>query len=101
MRVTGIEWSEGDEAHFAERSRASREQAEDVLLGRCHPARAALVGTVRADARFRFEGETRFGRFLVVIAAQRPGGVWRPVTCWPLSGARLESYRAWRRTVRR
>jgi hypothetical protein len=64
-------------------------------------ARAAFEGNVRAEARFRFEGEARLGRFLVVIAAQRPNGVWRPVTCWPLSGGRLASYQAWRRTVRR
>jgi hypothetical protein len=101
VRVTGIDWDATNQAHFAEHGRASREQVEDVVLGRYHPARAGLEGTVRGEARFRFEGETRLGRFLVVIASQRPGGIWRPVTCWPLSGTRLESYRAWRRTVRR
>jgi hypothetical protein len=101
VRVASIEWDKGNEAHFAENGRASREQVEDVLLGRYHPARKYQDDLLNGEVRFRFEGETRKGRFLVVIAAQRPKGTWRPITCWTLSGGRLKNYQAWRKTVRR
>ncbi len=101
MKVSGIEWDENNRAHFKEHGRASREQVEDILSARANPSRAAIESTVRNEARFRFEGETRHGRFLVVIAAQRPENVWRPITCWPLSGVRLQSYLAWRKRVSR
>jgi hypothetical protein len=99
VKVRVIEWDSDNEAHFAEHGRATREQIEDILSARYCPTRAAFDGTVRGEKRYRFEGETRHGWFLVVIAAKSAAGVWRPVTCWPLRGSRLGAYSAWRRAV--
>lgn len=99
MKAGDIEWDAQNENHFRENHRASREQVEDVLLSRYYPSRRAFQYVVKGEERYRFEGETRKGRFLVVPAAKRPTGKWRPITCWTLSGKALERYLAWRKTV--
>ena len=101
MKVAGADWDRDNEAHFAENGRASREQVDDVLLSRYYPSRAGGDRVVGGKARFWFEGETRHGRYLVVIAAQCPGAIWRPITCWTMSGKALIAYQEWRKTVGR
>ena len=97
MKVTGVEWDRANRRHFREHGRCTEEQVEDVLLQRRYRSRVAPV----SPGRYRFEGRTALGRYMVVIAARVGSAEFRPITCWPLTGRRLESYRAWRRTIRR
>lgn len=84
-----------------ERGRCTEREVEEALSGRYAPLRTAETVRVHGEERFRFEGETAAGRFLVVIAARVEPGRFRPVTGWSLEAAALRSYLAWRRTVRR
>ncbi len=89
-------------AHFAEHERCRRREVEDVLQARCYPTRPADIDREKGDEPRRlFYGRTCAGRYLAVVAAPRPGGVMRPVTCWPLSEKSVKGYEAWRKTVKR
>ena len=98
MKVTAVEWDTANQEHFDEHRRCARRQVEDVLFGASHPSRARLIEG--SDGRFRFEGQTRSRRYLVVIAERKAKGVFRPITCWPLSGKRLVRYQDWRKAVK-
>ena len=97
MKVADVEWDRANRGHLREHGRCTEEEVEDVLFQRSHPSRAVLVGA----GRYRFEGQTGAGRYIVVIAARVGPAEFRPITCWPLEGRRLDRYRAWRRTIRR
>ena len=101
MKVKEIEWDAANQAHFAEHGRCSKAHVEDVITARRYPSRASAVNADHLEKRFRFEGQTGSGRFLVVIASHIGAGVFRPITCWPLSGERLDSYLRWRQTIKR
>jgi hypothetical protein len=79
-----------------------RRAKSKVLQGRCYPTRAVDLDREEDDEPRRlFSGRTCEGRHLAVVAVPRPGGVLRPITCWPLSEKSTKSYEAWRRTVKR
>lgn len=99
MRVEHVEWDEFNRSHFNEHERCSRRQVEEVLCS--NSSRCREESRSGSEARFRFEGQSKAGRYLVVIAAQLEPGVFRPITCWPLAGPNLDRYLAWRRTARR
>ena len=102
MKVSAVEWDRANLRHFDEHARCRRREVEDVLQARCYPTRAVDLDRKKGDeSRRLFYGRTCAGRFLAVVAAPRPGGVMRPITCWPLSEKSARSYDAWRRTVKR
>ena len=102
MKVSAVEWDRENRRHFTEHGRCRRREVEDVLQARCYPTRALeLRRATGAEPRRLFHGRTCAGRYLAVVAAPRPGAVMRPITCWPLSDKAVESYEAWRKTVKR
>lgn len=102
MKVTGVEWDRSNLQHFDEHRRCRQREVEEVLLASCYPTRAVDLEREPGGAPRRlFYGRTCAGRHLAVVAAPRPGGVMRPITCWPLSEKSVKSYEAWRKTVKR
>jgi len=102
MRVAGVEWDRANLQHFLEHGRCQKVEVEDVLRARCHPTRALAVDRQEGgEPRRLFYGQTCSDRYLAVVAAPRPGDVMRPITCWPLSAKSVNSYQAWRKTVKR
>ncbi len=101
MKVTAVEWDRLNLRHFHEHGRCQQREVEEVLQARCYPTRAVDVDREVPEPRRLFYGRTCEGRYLAVVAAPRPGGVMRPITCWPLSEKSAKSYEAWRRTVKR
>jgi uncharacterized DUF497 family protein len=102
MRVADVEWDRANLQHFQEHGRCRQEEVEDVLRARCHPTRAVAIEREQGDEPRRlFHGRTCADRFLAVVAAPRPNGVMRPITCWPLSARSAKGYEAWRKAVRR
>jgi hypothetical protein len=102
MKVTAVEWDRSNLEHFHEHGRCRQREVEEVLQARCYPTRAAELGREDGAEPLRlFHGRTCEGRYLAVVAAPRPGGVMRPITCWPLSEKSAERHGAWRRTVTR
>ena len=100
MRVADIEWDERNRGHLRERRRCSEQDVEDVLYSRYFPTRAlAQQAQPGAERRYIFHGRTRMGRPLKVVATPRPRDVWRPITCFPLSGRDLDAYTMWARIV--
>ena len=100
MRVSGLDWDEHNRAHFREHKRCSEEDVENVLMSRYYPTRSfAQRAEAGAEQRFMFHGRTRRGIPLKVVATPRPGEVWRPITCIPLSGKDLGAYTAWAQMV--
>lgn len=102
MKVTAVEWDSRNLRHFRMHGRCRRREVEDVLEARCHPTRAVDLDREADDEPRRlFHGRTCEGRYLAVVVAPRPGGVMRPITCWPLSSRSITRYQAWRKTVKR
>jgi uncharacterized DUF497 family protein len=102
MKVTAVEWDRLNLKHFDEHGRCRQREVEDVLQARCYPTRAVDLDREAGDEPRRlFYGRTCAGRHLAVVGAPRPGGVMRPITCWPLSEKSAKGYEAWRRTVKR
>ena len=102
MKVTEVEWDRSNLTHFHERGRCQQREVEEVLQARRYPTRAVELSREKgAEPRRLFYGRTCKGRYLAVVAAPRPGGVMRPITCWPLSDKSAKRYEAWRRTVTR
>jgi uncharacterized DUF497 family protein len=102
MRVTAVEWDRLNLRHFDEHGRCRRDEVHEVLQARCYPTRAVVLDReAGAEPRLLFYGRTCAGRYLAVVAAPRPGGVMRPITCWPLSEKSAKTYEAWRKTVKR
>lgn len=100
MRVSGVEWDANDRAHMREHRRCSEQDVEDVLYSRYYPTRAfQQPRSPSGEPRFVFQGRTRVGRPLKVVATPRSAEVWRPITCIPLSGRDLGTYSGWARTV--
>jgi len=100
VRVLGVEWDGHNRAHFREHRRCSEQEVEDVLRSRYYPTRSFQQRTeAGAEPRFIFQGRSRKGSPFKVIAAPRPEGVWRPITCIPLSGKDLDAYTSWARMV--
>jgi hypothetical protein len=102
MKVTGVQWDRGNVRHFSEHGRCKRGEVEDVLTSRCHPSRARDQAVEPGEEQRKlFEGQTCADRFLTVVAAPKPDGVMRPITCWPLTGRPREKYLAWRGSLPR
>lgn len=102
MKVTAVEWDGSNLRHFDEHRRCRQGEVDEVLLARCYPTRAVDLEREQGDKPRRlFYGRTCAGRHLAVVAAPRPGGVMRPITCWPLSEKSVKGYEAWRKTVKR
>jgi hypothetical protein len=100
VRVSRVEWDEHNRAHLREHKRCSEQDVEDVLHSRHYPTRSfAQTTQPGAERRFMFHGRTRRGIPLKVVATPRPGDVWRPITCMPLSGKDLGVYTAWAQTA--
>ena len=103
MKVTAIEWDAINRRRFEEQCRATKQEVEDVVLARYHPSRARdqRREDPEEEPRSSIHGQAHSGRCLAVIVAVKPGGVLRPITCWPLSDQHLKKYLLWRRTIRR
>ncbi len=102
MKVTAVEWDRSNLQHFHEHGRCRQREVEDVLQALSCPTRAVELDREKgAEPRRLFYGRTCAGRYLAVVAAPRPGGVMRPITCWPLSEKSAKRYEAGRRTVKR
>jgi hypothetical protein len=102
MKIVGIEWDAANLMHFTSHGRCHQKEVEEILLSRCHPSRVVEQPRQPGDeVRLRVYGQTCRHRYLVVIAAPRPGHVLRPITGWPLSDKELESYQRWRRSLPR
>lgn len=103
MKVSSIEWDDSNRAHVAAHlERGLSEQAvEEVLLGRCARPRAVDPPCSTRERRRIVFGRTCEGRYLKVIVGPRTGAILRPVTAWPMSEREIETYEAWRRTVKR
>ncbi|MFL5419559.1 MAG: hypothetical protein ACJ79Y_02180 [Myxococcales bacterium] len=102
MKVTAVEWDRLNHRHFHAHGRCRQGEVEEVLQARCNPTRAVdLHREADDEPRRLFYGRTCDGRHLAVVATPRPGGVVRPITCWPLSEKSIRRYEAWRRTVKR
>jgi uncharacterized DUF497 family protein len=100
VKARGIEWDDNNRRHFQERGRCTETQVDDVITTRCHPTRSTVQPRLPgAEPRWRLEGQTCAGRFLCVVVTPRPGGILRPITCWPLSGKHRSGYLAWRRSI--
>ncbi len=102
MKVTGVQWDRGNTSHFQEHGRCKKKDVEDILKARCFRTRARDQAVQPGvEPRRLFQGETCGNRFLAVVAAPKPNGVMRPITCWPLSGEQLGKYLDWRRSLPR
>jgi hypothetical protein len=96
LRVSRVEWDGHNRAHFREHRRCTEEGVEDVLYSRYYPTRAfALPTQANEEQRFMFQGRNRMGHPMQVVATPRSNDVWRPITCFPLSGRDLGIYTAW------
>jgi hypothetical protein len=100
VRVLDIQWDEHNRGHFRQHKRCSEQDVEDVLRSRYYPTRSFAQPTeAGAERRFMFHGRSGRGIPYKVVATPRPGDVWRPITCIPLSGKDLDAYTAWAQMV--
>jgi DNA-binding XRE family transcriptional regulator len=98
-----IIWDHWNLEHLRDNHRASVDEYEQILQGAPgRPSRVKIQEPPRgfswAFPRFKHIGQTRDGRFLVVIAERKPAGE-RPITCWPASQQVIQRYLAWRQTT--
>lgn len=97
-----IQWDAANREHFDEHDRCGAAEVEEVVRSTCHTSRRRRQEQLdpKKSPRFRYEGQTCSGRYLVVIAEQNDPDTIRPVTCWPLVGGARKRYLAWRRTIK-
>ena len=96
-----VKWDAHNHRHIVvEQGRCTVVDVEDILGIRCHPTRRfqAVPHTYRGgtELRRRYHGQSCRGRFLVIVAADEPGGAVRPITCWPLAREHLRRYLTWK-----
>ena len=103
MKIGRVKWTKRAFDHIEEENgdrRISRADIEEVLLSPRRSTRASPVGFV-ADGREKWmvEGTVR-ERALAIILLRDSAFNASPLTAWPLSGAPLRRYNAWRRSIR-
>lgn len=99
-KVPVIQWDSRNEGHLGDRDRCSKNQIEDILIGRCHSSKKADF-TKDQEPRVVYTGQTCGGRYLVVIAVRVGIGILRPISCYPPNDKGLRIYEDWKRSLPR
>lgn len=103
MKVSHIEWDEGNLVHLLE-DNASRnitpEDVEQVVFSSPNPARAVRT-TYQDQDQIVFFGRTAAGRHLLIATEPFGQGGVRPITARDMTDREQQKYVDWRNTVKR
>ena len=90
MRISGLEWDDGNVLHLALRHGIEAEEAEEVF---------AVAPLFRKTKRGHYAvfGPTQSGRLLVLVFETKGGGTVRVITGWDMATAERRYYQQHRK----
>jgi len=85
MRISGLEWDEGNVVHLALRHGIEPEEAEEVF---------AVAPVFRRTKRGHYAafGPSRSGRLMVIVFEKKTRGIVRVITGWDMGTAERRYY---------